>query len=99
MTPMSSQFRYVTEPEPQAVNLSLFRDDVGMPMADVSGPLIDARDGIDRCVVSPQVALMAAIRIANCRDAEVVVLGDLRLGDPENQRRGQSHVAQLQANR
>lgn len=79
---MSCQFRYVIEPEPQTVSLRLFYDEDGTPRAEVVGPIDALQTGADRCLVNCNVALTAAIRIANCNDVEIVVLGDLGLWDP-----------------
>lgn len=80
---MACQFRYVQNPEPSLVSLRLFYDKDGQPRAEVVGPSCAPDRLPDRCVVNRDTALTAAIRIANCNDVEVVVLGDLRLWDPQ----------------
>ncbi len=83
---MSCQFRFVIEPDPTAVALRLFLDE-DYPQGEVTGPLIgDSPKSVcrhvDRCVSDKDTAFMAAIRIANTNDTEVVVLGDQGLWDP-----------------
>lgn len=75
---MQCQFRFVEEPEPSAVVLRLFVDADGAIKADISGPVFSGcnTSRIDRCVVDRSAAMMAAIRIANAQDVEIVVVGD-----------------------
>jgi hypothetical protein len=61
--------------------MRLFVDCDGREKADVTGPVFGPgqsgeRAHIDRCLVEKEAALMAAIRIANANDAEIVVVGD-----------------------
>ena len=82
---MSCQFRFVDRHEPRTVALRLFTDAAGNAWGEVLGPLAGAMDGhagIDRCMVDNATALMAAIRIANSKDAEIVVMGDASLWNP-----------------
>jgi hypothetical protein len=83
---MTCTFCFAEEPTPDKVALRLFCDEVGAAKADVTGPLVDrrrvARSGVDRCIVNKETALLAAIRIANTNDTEVVVLGDPELWEP-----------------
>ena len=82
---MSCQFRFVDRYEPRTVALRLFTDAAGNACGEVLGPLVGAlqgQAGVDRCVVDDATALMAAIRIANSNDAEIVVMGDASLWNP-----------------
>jgi hypothetical protein len=77
------QFRFTEVHDPWSVGLRLFFDG-GLPKGEVIGPQSHA-DGsaVDRCVADPETAFMAAIRIANTNDTEVVVSGDARLWRPQ----------------
>lgn len=79
---MTCRFRYVHNPDPALVSLRLFYDTDGVARAEVTGPTRAMNRLPDRCVVNSDAAITAAIRIANCNDVEVVVMGDLRLWDP-----------------
>jgi hypothetical protein len=77
---MLCSFRFVPEPDNEAVTLRLFRAD-GLARAEVTGPLL--RPGshrveprVDRCITAPGDGFDLAIRIANSTDAELVVTGD-----------------------
>lgn len=79
---MSCTFRFVGEPDPSVVTLRLFRDPANLPRGEVIGPMRIQQALADRCLVDCETAFRAAIRIANCQDAEVVVLGDPTLWNP-----------------
>lgn len=80
---MSVDFRHVSSPEINAVCLTLLTDNNGQPRAEICAPLDTHAPAVDRCIVDLKTAMMAAIRIANTHDTEVVVLGDASLWKPE----------------
>lgn len=72
------KFRYLAEPEPNAVALQLFKDQEGRAFGEATGP-VDVDAPSDRCIADLDTAFWAAIRIANAIDVEVVVSGDASL--------------------
>lgn len=83
---MMCSFRYVEEFSDASVNMRLFTARDGTPSGEVRGPagrhLSDDPhySGSSGTMPLPR-AFVAAIRMANCNDVELVVSGDVALWD------------------
>ena len=83
---MTRPFRYVNQTADASVTLHLYRTINGTPRGDVRGPSSPHPDGrsnvvaMQSCLPLP-IAFATAIRMANHKDAELVVSGDRTLWD------------------